>query len=107
MRGLAHVQGVTAMPTPGSTTARGYGYEHQKARRAHLAALREREAAGVETLCARGCGQPVRTGQHLDLDHTDDRSGYRGLAHRSCNRGAGAIKGSANRRLTRAFTGRW
>ena len=95
------------MATAGSTTARGYGYEHQKARRDALAALREREAAGIETLCARGCGHPIRTGQALDLDHTDDRSGYRGLSHRRCNRGAGGIKGSASRRLRRQFSGRW
>lgn len=94
------------MPTSGSTTARGYGYEHQQRRLRALAALRQREAMGAETPCAR-CGRPVYSGQPLDLDHTDDRSGYRGLAHRRCNRGAGAAKGNARRRLTRAFTGRW
>lgn len=94
------------MATAGSTTARGYGYEHQQARRDALAALRAHEAAGIETLCARGCGHPVRTGQYLDLDHTDDRTAYRGLAHRACNRGAGAIKGNTNRSRP-AFTGRW
>jgi hypothetical protein len=28
-------------------------------------------------------------GQALDLDHNDSRTGYLGLAHRSCNRRAG------------------
>lgn len=91
------------MPTTGSTTARGYGYEHQRIRRDALAALREREAMGAETLCTR-CTRPVHTGQPLDLDHTDDRSGYRGLAHRSCNRGA---RRSTPRPSRTAFTGRW
>jgi hypothetical protein len=27
--------------------------------------------------------------QQLDLDHTEDRQGYRGLAHARCNRQAG------------------
>jgi hypothetical protein len=27
--------------------------------------------------------------QQLDLDHDDDRQGYRGLAHARCNRQAG------------------
>lgn len=39
--------------------------------------------------------------QDLDLDHNEDRTGYRGLAHRSCNRQAGAIKGNQLRSLAR------
>jgi hypothetical protein len=41
--------------------------------------------------CAR-CGQPMYVSQLLDLDHTDDRTGYLGLSHRSCNRRAGQVK---------------
>nr|PZN17672.1 MAG: hypothetical protein DIU80_24105 [Chloroflexota bacterium] len=87
------------MPTPGSTTARGYGYQHQRARVRALAAL----VPG--TPCPR-CGQPMYRDQPLDLDHTDDRTGYRGLAHRSCNRRAGALK-SNRRRPRRVFVSRW
>lgn len=36
--------------------------------------------------------------QALDLDHDDDRRRYRGMAHASCNRRAGAIKGNKERK---------
>ncbi len=41
------------------------------------------------------CGQPMHPGQRLDLDHTDDRSGYLGLSHAACNRRAGQAKTTA------------
>ncbi len=42
--------------------------------------------------CVR-CGLPIEAGQPVDLDHRDDGNGYRGLAHASCNRRAGAERG--------------
>jgi hypothetical protein len=78
------------MASEGSTTARGYGYQHQRLRNTQLA-----KAYG--TACTR-CGQVMVEGQALDLDHTDTRDGYRGFSHRKCNRAAGARKGNANRR---------
>lgn len=72
----------------GSTTARGYGGNHVAARRRWLELLRQLGALQ----CTR-CAQPVYFGDAVDLDHTDDRSGYLGLAHRGCNRSAGASKG--------------
>ncbi len=36
------------------------------------------------------CGKPMLPGQALDLDHTRDRTSYRGMAHASCNRAEGA-----------------
>ena len=48
--------------------------------------------------CTR-CGLIMYPGQALDLDHTDNRDGYLGFAHRSCNRRAGARKGNALRSL--------
>lgn len=62
----------------GTTTARGYGHPHQRerARQLHAAAGRP---------CAH-CGLPMQADQLLDLAHTDDRAGYRGMAHASCNR---------------------
>ncbi len=44
--------------------------------------------------CSR-CGLPMYVSQLLDLDHTDDRTGYLGLAHRSCNRRDGQRKTTA------------
>jgi hypothetical protein len=41
------------------------------------------------------CGLPMYVTQLLDLDHTDDRAGYLGLSHRSCNRRAGQRKTTA------------
>lgn len=71
----------------GSSTARGYGTEHRRLR-AKLA------PKAVGKRCVR-CGQPIRPGQPIDLDHTDDRTGYRGMAHAKCNRTAGAIKANS------------
>jgi hypothetical protein len=67
-----------------NTTARDYGANHQRARRQALATLID------GTPCPR-CGLPMDHSQPLDLDHTDDRAGYRGLAHRRCNARAGAL----------------
>lgn len=73
-----------------STSDRGYGADHQRIRRALLA-----EAYGQ--LCHH-CGWPMLKGQALDLDHTADRSGYRGFAHASCNRSDGAKRGNKRRK---------
>jgi len=62
-----------------------YGRKHREIRAARLA-----EAYG--TPCVR-CGQTMRPGQHLDLDHTDDGRSYLGFSHRGCNQRAGARKG--------------
>jgi len=83
------------MPRPGGTAARGYGGRHQRLRARLLP-----DAYGQP--CTR-CGQPLQIGQAIDLDHTDDRAGYAGFAHRSCNRRAGAIK----RNRAKYGTGRW
>lgn len=79
----------------GTTTANGYGYDHQRLRRALLP-----EAYGKP--CPR-CGKPMLPGQSLDLDHTDDRTGYNGMAHADCNRAAGARKANARRRAQRGW----
>jgi len=65
----------------GTTTQRGYGAAHQAER------ARQLEAFTPGQPCAR-CGRPIASADDADLGHTDDRSGYRGLEHAACNRGA-------------------
>lgn len=89
------------------TSARGYGAKHQ--------ALRKRAQAELDSFrrvpCVR-CGDSIVTPDYTsfpqghvkacrsdrcggecwstwELDHTDDRTGYLGHAHRACNRAAG------------------
>src|SRR5712672_3554157 len=63
---------------------------HKRARKLAMADLARRPGQP----CAR-CGQPMYVTQLLDLDHTDDRTGYLGLSHRSCNRRDGQRKTTA------------
>lgn len=71
------------------TTAAGYGWAHQKARRTAIRHFQPGQP------CAR-CGQPIHTltdpqgRSTVDLGHTDDRTGYHGLEHATCNRQAAA-----------------
>lgn len=76
------------MPRPGSTTERGYGWQHQQ--------LRDEWKPKVDAgtvACAR-CRQRIAPGSPWQLGHTDDRSGYQGPEHRYCNESAGGRKGA-------------
>ena len=75
-----------------STTARGYGATHR--------AIRAKLLPGAYGQPCTRCGKPMQPGQALHLDHNEDRTGYLGFAHASCNRRAGACKGAriVNRR---------
>lgn len=67
----------------GSSTARGYGVEHQR-ERARWSPL---VAQGV-VLCFR-CGEMIPANAPWDLGHDDDnRSRYTGPEHVGCNRSA-------------------
>jgi hypothetical protein len=92
-----------------TTTARGYGWTHQKIRAAMLATL----VPGSP--CPR-CSQPMWPGlQALDLGHADgDKTRYTGLEHAACNRRAGAKYGNQLRgrdgsvtRARRRWRRRW
>src|SRR5215211_4209457 len=55
-------------------------------------ALRKRlkpTVAAGRAVCVR-CRKPIRPGEAWDLDHADSGNGWRGPAHRACNRRAGA-----------------
>jgi hypothetical protein len=65
-----------------STTARGYGHKNQQLRR-RIA----RVVDAGQAYCSR-CGKLIAPQENLDLDHTDDRRGYRGPSHRRCNQRA-------------------
>lgn len=86
----------------GSTTARGYGHQHQKLR----AEYKQRMAKGEQFTCWR-CGLLVDPSMPWDLGHDDhDRSIYRGPEHRGreCpQRGNRATTG----RRTRTAVKRW
>lgn len=70
------------MTTPGNTTARGYGYAHQKQRKRWAKVIAQQGG----TPCAR-CGGWIDAAEPWDLGHHDhDRSIYTGPEHRACNR---------------------
>lgn len=78
-----------------STTARGYGSDHAKARKAAAATHQPTDP------CTR-CGKPLGPmGPWLHYDHNAQRTGYLGFAHSSCNRQAGAKEGRARQASTR------
>lgn len=76
------------MSAPGA-----YGGPHQAIRRALLPYAYGRP-------CPR-CGFPMLPGQKLDLGHTDDRAGYQGIEHATCNRRAGQRLAMERRRARR------
>ena len=63
----------------GTREQRGYGVEHKKLRRQLAAKV---QAGGIR--CGI-CGKPIPPGSVWHLDHTEDRTDYRGPAHASCN----------------------
>lgn len=71
-----------------STHARGYDRKHEALRRDWA----RKVDAGL-AVCAR-CHQPIEPGRPWDLGHTDDRTGWTGPEHVTCNRRAGGANGA-------------
>jgi hypothetical protein len=70
---------------------RGYGRAHEYRRKAIEPAV-----ITGKTVCCR-CGEPIKPSDEWHLDHTDDRNGYLGVAHKLCNLRAAGIKSQAKR----------
>jgi hypothetical protein len=73
---------------------RGYTNGHV-ARRRQLAPL----VATGKVACCR-CGELIKPGEAWHLDHRDDRRGYLGAAHATCNLRAAAHKTNSKRKDT-------
>lgn len=67
-----------------TTSERGYGAAHKREREKWRAIV----DAGRAHCCL--CGKHIAPGSEFDLDHTPDRTGYRGAACPRCNRADGA-----------------
>lgn len=80
------------MPNKANSYRRGYGPKHQALRKAWAAQVQRGSIR-----CAR-CSKLIEPGQAWDLGHTDDRTGYVGPEHMTCNRRAGQNKSANNRR---------
>lgn len=59
--------------------SRGYGTQHRKVREQLLATFQPGDPCAL-------CGKPMVSSTGLDLAHNEDRSGWKGLSHRECNR---------------------
>jgi hypothetical protein len=64
-----------------SRNQRGYGKQHKQERERW-----QRILMGPSVVYCSRCRQPVKWNEEWDLDHTDDRSSYRGPSHSTCNR---------------------
>lgn len=71
-----------------------YGHHHRALRAQWSTVVRSGRAT-----CTR-CRLPIGPGDAWDLDHTDDRTSYRGPSHQSCNRAHGADLTNSQRRRT-------
>jgi len=75
-----------------SSTKRGYGATHQRERKRWATIVNQ----GQATCCL--CGTPITPGTKWHLDHTPDRTSYRGAAHADCNIRDGAKRGNSRSR---------
>ena len=81
------------MPSAGGTSQRGYGWQHQKRRKAYEPLVKLGRAT-----CWR-CGEPIHPDAKWDLGHDDhDRSITRGPEHVGRECPAGGNRATATRR---------
>lgn len=88
-------------PTPGGSTARGYGSKHRAERARWLPTVKR-----GETECSRCC-YLIEPDEPWDLGHSDDRTTWTGPEHRDCNRADGARKRNAGRRRSEPAPRPW
>ena len=75
-----------------STAERGYDAAHKRERRRWEPIV---EAGGAKCVF---CDRLIDPKGPWDLDHDEDRTGWRGPAHVKCNRSAGQANAMASRR---------
>lgn len=63
-----------------SSASRGYGPAHRRKRAELMAIMQDGDPCVL-------CGEAMSRQDSIDLAHTADRTGYKGLAHAHCNRG--------------------
>jgi hypothetical protein len=73
----------------GTRKERGYGAEHQR--------LRQQLLPTAYGQPCQHCGERMWPHQELHLDHTEDRTGYRGIVHAHCNTSEAATRGHRQR----------
>jgi hypothetical protein len=81
------------MTSKGSTAERGYSGEHARLRRKWTPTVDAGQAHCTETICAYNT-RWIPPGTAWDLAHDRANGGYRGPAHRKCNRAEGARWGN-------------
>lgn len=96
-RKAQHARG-SGTPSRNPNRDREYGTEHRRLRQQLL-------PLAYGNPCPL-CGAVMEHGQPLHLDHTEDRTGYRGMVHARCNILDGARRGARRLREKRLAEGR-
>jgi hypothetical protein len=83
-------------PQRDTTTERGYGNQHQQERDRLKPIVDAGQGICQETICLKP-SRWIPPGTPWDLAHDHINGGYRGPAHRGCNRSEGARRGNRQR----------
>lgn len=83
-----------------SNKQRGYGLQHKRERARWAVIVEQGEGRCVF------CHVPIDPKGDWDLDHNEDRTGWRGPAHVKCNRAAGARNATKARMKNQQTTNR-